>query len=186
MTPFDAQHFSADHTATTAALAGADTSAASFDFPRLAGILDRMSTPDVHNDPLPVERGPHGEFDIPELLDGSVVPQSAWEAMSNMLAVEPIVQTSSIPSAAATLVRAEDPAMVDPEHDEIEQMIEKMLVRDVAREALRARLIAFGEGRQHRTAYETVFLMLAFAVMVLLAAPPLVDILLAANGVRPG
>jgi hypothetical protein len=70
--------------------------------------------------------------------------------------------------------------------DEVEQMIERMHLRDIAREALRARLIAFGEGRQHRSTYESVFIMLAFAVMVLLCAPPIVDILLAAHGVRPG
>lgn len=58
-------------------------------------------------------------------------------------------------------------------------------MRDLAREALRARLVAFGENRQHRSAYEIVFIMLAFAVMVLVAAPPLVDIFLAVHGTRP-
>jgi len=56
--------------------------------------------------------------------------------------------------------------------------------RDIAKEVLRSRLVALAEQREHRSAYELVFLMLAFAVMVLLAAPPLVQVLLAARGIQ--
>jgi hypothetical protein len=56
--------------------------------------------------------------------------------------------------------------------------------RDIARELLRARLIALAERRERRTAYELVFLMLAASVSVLLAAPPLVQVLLAAHGTQ--
>lgn len=54
--------------------------------------------------------------------------------------------------------------------------------RDIARELLRARLVAMAERRERRSAYEVVFIMLAAAVSVLLAAPPLVQVLLAAHG----
>lgn len=56
--------------------------------------------------------------------------------------------------------------------------------RDIARELLRARLVAIAERRERRTAYELVFLMLAASVAVLLAAPPLVQVLLAAHGTQ--
>lgn len=54
--------------------------------------------------------------------------------------------------------------------------------RDIARELLRARLVAIAERRERRSAYEIAFIMLAAAVSVLLAAPPLVQVLLAAHG----
>ncbi|MCW2923217.1 MAG: hypothetical protein JWM98_621 [Thermoleophilia bacterium] len=56
--------------------------------------------------------------------------------------------------------------------------------RDIARELLRARLVAAAEQREHRSAYEIVFILLATAVAVLLAAPPLVQVLLAARGIQ--
>jgi hypothetical protein len=56
--------------------------------------------------------------------------------------------------------------------------------RDIAKELLRARLVSIAEQREHRTAYEIVFILLAAAVAVLLAAPPLVQVLLAAHGVQ--
>jgi hypothetical protein len=56
--------------------------------------------------------------------------------------------------------------------------------RDIAKELLRARLVAIAEQRELRSAYEIVFILLAAAVAVLLAAPPLVQVLLAANGVQ--
>ncbi len=55
--------------------------------------------------------------------------------------------------------------------------------RDIAKELLRDRLVAMAEQREHRSAYEIVFILLAAAVAVLLAAPPLVQVLLAARGV---
>lgn len=64
--------------------------------------------------------------------------------------------------------------------------IAALTTRELAREALRARLLdeAAAQGRRRRSAYEVVFLMLAFAVMVLLTAPPLVEVLLAMHGTR--
>ena len=56
--------------------------------------------------------------------------------------------------------------------------------RDIAKQLLRARLVAIAEQREHRTAYEIAFIMLAAAVAILLAAPPLVQVLLAAHGVQ--
>jgi hypothetical protein len=56
--------------------------------------------------------------------------------------------------------------------------------RDIAKELLRARLVSIAEQREHRSAYEIVFIMLAASVAVLLAAPPLVQVLLAAHGVQ--
>lgn len=56
--------------------------------------------------------------------------------------------------------------------------------REIAKELLRARLVALAEQREHRSAYEIVFIMLAAAVAVLLAAPPLVQVLMAAHGTQ--
>jgi hypothetical protein len=56
--------------------------------------------------------------------------------------------------------------------------------RDIARELLRDRLVRMAEQREHRSAYEIAFILLAAAVAVLLAAPPLVQVLLAARGIQ--
>lgn len=56
--------------------------------------------------------------------------------------------------------------------------------RDIAKELLRDRLVAMAEQRHQRSAYEIVFILLAAAVAVLLAAPPLVQVLLAARGIQ--
>ncbi|MEO6866539.1 MAG: hypothetical protein ABI200_00800 [Gaiellales bacterium] len=56
--------------------------------------------------------------------------------------------------------------------------------RDIARALLRDRLVAIAERRERRSAYEIVFILIASAVAVLLAAPPLVQVLLAANGIQ--
>lgn len=65
-------------------------------------------------------------------------------------------------------------------------LIASLTLRDTAREALRARLIGAGELRERRSAYEIVFLMLAFAVTVLVSAPPLVRLAYAIHGSQPG
>jgi hypothetical protein len=65
------------------------------------------------------------------------------------------------------------------------ELIRELSLRDLAREAVRSRMINFGEQRAARSAYEIVFLLLAFSVTVLLTAPLLVEILLAAHGSRP-
>lgn len=56
--------------------------------------------------------------------------------------------------------------------------------REIAKELLRARLVAIAERRERRSAYEIAFILLAAAVAVLLAAPPLVQVLLAARGIE--
>lgn len=56
--------------------------------------------------------------------------------------------------------------------------------REIAKELLRARLVRIAEQREHRSAYEIVFILLSAAVAVLLAAPPLVQVLLAAHGTQ--
>lgn len=56
--------------------------------------------------------------------------------------------------------------------------------RDIVREVLRARLVAIAEQRELRSAYEVAFIMLAVAIAILLAAPPLVQVLLAAHGIQ--
>jgi hypothetical protein len=56
--------------------------------------------------------------------------------------------------------------------------------REIAKQLLRVRLVRLAEQREHRSAYEIVFILLAFAVAVLLAAPPLVQVLLAAHGTQ--
>ncbi|MBC7644048.1 MAG: hypothetical protein H7123_02900 [Thermoleophilia bacterium] len=50
---------------------------------------------------------------------------------------------------------------------------------------VRTRIMALGRVPRQRSVHEWVFLMLAFAVMSLLAAPPLVAIFLSLNGVKP-
>lgn len=56
--------------------------------------------------------------------------------------------------------------------------------RDIARELLRDRLVRMAEQHEHRSAYEIAFILLAAAVAILLAAPPLVQVLLAARGIQ--
>lgn len=56
--------------------------------------------------------------------------------------------------------------------------------RDIARELLRMRLVTLAEQREQRSAYEIAFILLMAAVAVLLAAPPLVQVLLAARGIQ--
>lgn len=72
----------------------------------------------------------------------------------------------------------------DP-HDDLPHVDYDLLHRrEIAKELLRARLVALAERRERRSAYEIVFIMLAAAVAVLLAAPPLVQVLLAARGIE--
>jgi hypothetical protein len=58
-------------------------------------------------------------------------------------------------------------------------------IRDIARERLRARLLAMHSSTKQRSTYEIVFLLLAAAVTILVTAPPLVDVLLAMHGTHP-
>jgi hypothetical protein len=92
-------------------------------------------------------------------------------------AAEPVPAASSF---AYDLLRDDEPVTRQlPEVD-----YEALRRRDIARELLRARLVGIAEQRQHRSAYELAFLMLIAAVSILLAAPPLVQVLLAAHGTQ--
>jgi hypothetical protein len=99
--------------------------------------------------------------------------------------------TAGIESLQRPVVTA-PPAVAEP-HDAVEDDIDEeeldfddhLTLRDIARERLRARLLAAHAAKQQRSAYELVFLMLATAVTILVIAPPLVDILLALHGTRP-
>ena len=148
-----------------------DTSSA-FDFPRLSALLEQMDEP--------LGSGSDASESLPfeTLLVDQLVPVDRVRDLITDTTGSGALHLEPVQDEVRDLHEVGEP-------DEIEQMLESMRLRDVAREALRARMIAFGEGRQHRSTYESVFLMLAFAVMVLVAAPPLIDILLAARGIKP-
>lgn len=109
----------------------------------------------------------------PTICEDGPLPEPLAQALISKIVERPLV-SSDLES------REQSGAREMPD----DELIRSLPLRDVAREALRSRLVAAGEGRSPRTVYESVFLMLAFAIMVLLVAPPLVDILLAAHGVR--
>lgn len=92
-------------------------------------------------------------------------------------AAEPVARPSTYALLDEDAAWTDDagPALPDVDYDALRR-------RDIARELLRARLVAIAERRERRSAYEIVFIMLAAAVSVLLAAPPLVQVLLAAHG----
>jgi hypothetical protein len=99
--------------------------------------------------------------------------------------VAPMVETLEVAGTSvvpATVLAADDAALTEAEIDEL---IAELGMRDLAREALRARMIALATSTRQRTAYELVFIMLAFSVMVLLSAPPVVQIALALHGTAP-
>lgn len=90
---------------------------------------------------------------------------------------EAVRQSLRPPSMVEQLLDEPAPLPTAPHYD-------TMHVRDIARELLRARLVAIAERRERRSAYEIVFILLAASVAVMLAAPPLVQVLLAAHGVQ--
>lgn len=92
---------------------------------------------------------------------------------------------AAAPAEPAVVVAPGELRARQEESEEVEKLVAQLGLRDVAREALRARLVAFGEAQRRRTAYETVFVLLAFSVTVLVTAPPLVDVLLALHGTKP-
>jgi hypothetical protein len=83
--------------------------------------------------------------------------------------------------AGGSWQRSEAPSV----HDDLPAVDYDLLRRrDIAKELLRDRLVRMAEQREHRSAYEIAFILLAAAVAVLLAAPPLVQVLLAARGIQ--
>ncbi len=98
------------------------------------------------------------------------------------------------PSAFSVDLSSDDADMADADwraersvaiHEDLPEVDYDLLRRrDIAKELLRDRLVRMAEQRHQRSAYEIAFILLAFAVAVLLAAPPLVQVLLAARGIQ--
>lgn len=134
-----------------------------------------------------VERAVHAEPARPTRL---VSPPERFDA------VEPLEPPSaysyaSLPESEGSWAEQRGHAiaavLADPERDDEGLPLvdyEQLRRRDIAKELLRARLVAIAEQREHRSAYEIVFILLAASVAILLAAPPLVQVLLAAHGVQ--
>ncbi|MCW2928649.1 MAG: hypothetical protein JWM86_2617 [Thermoleophilia bacterium] len=93
---------------------------------------------------------------------------------------EPVTEEEPMPAPLALREPVTD--MVDEHGPLVDYAV--LGRRDIARELLRSRLASIAEQREHRSAYEIVFILLAGAVAVLLAAPPLVQVLLAARGIQ--
>jgi hypothetical protein len=106
---------------------------------------------------------------------GSSVPTGAMSAPSiaHLLASEDVIVAAVAPDEDHTQAHPH----VGPELDVLQR-------RDIARELLRARLRHALDVRERRSAWELAFLMLIGALCVLLAAPPVVQIVLAARGVQ--
>jgi hypothetical protein len=144
---------------------------------------------------------------------GSFEPQSAAEVVEQVVSARPMMAPEQVDAASpvergsafsyGALVDRDGPTWAERHVTErpVRPSITEELVadridelpkvdyddlrrRDIARELLRARLVAIAERRERRSAYEIVFIMLAFAVAVLLVAPPLVQVLLAARGIQ--
>lgn len=129
---------------------------------------------------------------------GSFAPAEAATVVEQALHVEPMPTrlvspperfdpTERVPSASAYAVDALDDRndRVPAIHGDLPAVDYDLLRRrDIARELLRDRLVTMAEQRYHRSAYEIAFILLAAAVAVLLAAPPLVQVLLAARGIQ--
>lgn len=145
---------------------------------------------------------------------GSFEPQSAAEVVEQVVSARPMMAPEQVDAASpvergsafsyGALVERDGPTWAERHVTELpvrpsitEELVadgvddvapevdyDDLRRRDIARELLRARLIAIAERRERRSAYEIVFIMLAFAVAVLLVAPPLVQVLLAARGIQ--
>lgn len=128
---------------------------------------------------------------------GSFAPAEAATVVEQALHLEPIPTRLVSPPerfdpserVAATSAYAVDALDDDTRrpsiHDDLPAVDYDLLRRrDIAKELLRDRLIGMAEQRYHRSAYEIAFILLAAAVAVLLAAPPLVQVLLAARGIQ--
>lgn len=79
--------------------------------------------------------------------------------------------------------------LVDAERESIEVLdltfvdaATQLRLKHLAREAVRARFVAWARSQRQRSTYELVFLMLSFSVMVLLCVPPLIQLAHAING----
>lgn len=139
-------------------------------------------------------------WDEPVVDDGggSFEPAEAATVVEQALHLEPMPRrlvspperfdpTEPVPAASAYAVDTNDdrPAAGPAIHRDLPEVDYDLLRRrDIAKELLRDRLVSMAEQRYHRSAYEIAFILLAAAVAVLLAAPPLVQVLLAARGIQ--
>lgn len=150
---------------------------------------------------------PPGTFELEQRgpsVDATVVPERSGTGTIEL----PELPAPTFPSAYELLTEHDVPAAAAPavealadaieEHRPVRELGDRVAAprelprapydelqrRDIARELLRARLVAIAEQREHRSAYEVAFIFLAAALSVLLAAPPLVRVLLAAHGIE--
>lgn len=128
---------------------------------------------------------------------GSFEPAVAATVVEQALQIEPMPTrlvtpperfdpAEPVPSPSAysvgLLEDGDEPVRI---HDDLPAVDYDLLHRrEIAKELLRARLVRMAEQREHRSAYEIVFILLATAVAILLSSPPLVQVLLAARGVQ--
>lgn len=122
----------------------------------------------------PAAAQPHADERVSAAIAAQVVEQA-----TSMPAGPSGVRLISPPSFAYDLLASDDDTVHDGELD-----LHALPTRALLHEALRAKLVAIIEQHEHRSAYEIVFLLLAFAVTVLLVTPPIVQVLLAARGVQ--
>ena len=181
------------------------------EYPRIAEVLERLRAPLAASPAppqyaAPVPQAPplasaYATFAAaaPAVLDGPVPHEVTHAVVASSMAYDGVVLSRpggvapAAPEALAIVAAPLTPAQFAPEVDDLElsdaeldALIAEMSLREVAQQALRARMHAFGENRHQRSAYELVFLMLAFSVMVLITSPPLVQVALALHGSAPG
>ncbi|MCW2956590.1 MAG: hypothetical protein JWO69_1459 [Thermoleophilia bacterium] len=126
----------------------------------------------------------HDDAPVEGTLAAAVVEQAVYAEMGPQHArlISPPADFAQPTAPAPTYHAVLNHDVVDHHGAPLEY--EELSARDIAREALRARIIAFAEQREHRSAFEVAFIFLSAAVAVLLAAPALVRVLLAARGIE--
>lgn len=96
-----------------------------------------------------------------------------------------MTETLSVVAAPEQLATVLDRDEAELTEAELDELIAELGMRDIAREALRARMVSAAINARQRSTYELVFLMLAFSVMVLVSVPSLVQLALALRGTVP-
>ena len=148
----------------------ADATTTPVPFPRVEDVLGRARAP---------RRTPAGQ------PAPAAAASSAPEVDGGGAALE-AVPAPDVPATPPSPYVALDPVQgASVDEAAVQAELEEMSLRALAREALRTRLLAMAIGARRRSAYEIVFLLLAFAVTVLLTAPALVQVLLAMHGTAP-
>lgn len=157
-------------------------------YPGIAEIIERLRHDTqlapreaAAQQPAPVAQHPAAEAMSREVFTLEAVPSAATHEPSHAAApqVRPAQPQAPVEPRPA---EAQASAAVASELTE-EELIAALPLRDLAREAVRARMLAVGQGTvQRRSAYEIVFILLAFGVTVLVTAPPLVQLVHALHG----